>query len=699
MVRISFSAVSSLLILSASTSIFSLATTIGPIDNESYRELTNGEGFTGSCRGPGGGDDRVDSKNKIVDNQEECEDACDAEGNECVAYAYQTSSKECTLFGETMDGHCDHQDNDDADFKDLHLGGGIRRFHSENACGICKSSSRIYEKSLNELTCGRCTEEVEQEFYGPTGCSNAGGDWSSKTWEKGVWTKPEDPWLGDSQTHFSSFSSTSVHSITVVDDWHCIDKLHADGQPTCTNCQKEFENTYFKEENCPNGCTFYVENGNHPPYCDGTPDNKDENCITTFESRAMTEENCDALSPTDCVFKPAPVFVKGDYSHFPPIDLGPGWQPEVLKATENSGLCGTSQVGNCKNDAENISGYAFGVCRIDKPAYPNGEVNNYKWCANCLNSNGDNVNKDEAACAQACLDDPSGACVAMSHALGANCLIYGPNTDNYLQGVGDDPKFFWGTNNHKTQPCVGPNVPFGCENINTIKPNERFICRHMNTDSTRWEAWGEAKGVAEIHVNIMLQQIENSADKKIKSSSITDEMKSGLESRIAEIVFLDPNDVSVKIDKKIHRGRLLEFTITTSETIVAPVTGLLKTLLVASTGDVYHYLNAIDKIGNGYGKNFGNLIPFGTKVYGVEVVGMKRNLKTWKKERAVYSWNNALSACGDDPNAKISGTKTCKDLANKSKKAINKKCEDDKFMNACPDTCALKCGEFGVFEY
>merc|ERR1712166_1259293 len=215
--------------------------------------------------------------------------------------------------------------------------------------------------------------------------------------------------------------------------------------------------------------------------------------------------------------------------------------------------------------------------------------------------------------------------------------IYGPNTDNYLQGVGDDPKFFWGTNNHKTQPCVGPNVPFGCENINTIKPNERFICRHMNTDSTRWEAWGEAKGVAEIHVNIMLQQIENSADKKIKSSSITDEMKSGLESRIAEIVFLDPNDVSVKIDKKIHRGRLLEFTITTSETIVAPVTGLLKTLLVASSGD--------------------------------------------------------------DPNAKISGTKTCKDLANKSKKAINKKCEDDKFMNACPDTCALKCGEFGVFEY
>ena len=132
MVRISFSAVSSLLILSASTSIFSLATIIGPIDNEAYRELTNGEGFTGSCRGPGGGDDRVDSKNKSVNNQEECEDACDAEGNECVAYAYQAASKECTLFGETMDGRCDHDNNDDADFKDLHLGGGIRRFHSES---------------------------------------------------------------------------------------------------------------------------------------------------------------------------------------------------------------------------------------------------------------------------------------------------------------------------------------------------------------------------------------------------------------------------------------------------------------------------------------------------------------------------------------------------------------------------------------
>jgi len=68
MVRISFSAVSSLLILSASTSIFSLASTIGPIDYEAYRELTNGEGFTGSCRGPGGGDDRVDAKGRSVAN-------------------------------------------------------------------------------------------------------------------------------------------------------------------------------------------------------------------------------------------------------------------------------------------------------------------------------------------------------------------------------------------------------------------------------------------------------------------------------------------------------------------------------------------------------------------------------------------------------------------------------------------------------
>merc|ERR1712238_227023 len=58
-------------------------------------------------------------------------------------------------------------------------------------------------------------------------------------------------------------------------------------------------------------------------------------------------------------------------------------------------------------------------------------------------------------------------------------------------------------------------------------------------------------------------------------------------------------------------------------------------------------------------------IPTGTKVYGMEVVGMKRNLKTWKKERAVYSLNNALSPCNVDPYAIISGSKTCKDLANK----------------------------------
>ena len=331
---------------------------------------------------------------------------------------------------------------------------------------------------------------------------------------------------------------------------------------------------------------------------------------------------------------------------------------------------------------------------MDKPAYPNGEVHNYKWCADCLNSNGDNVNKDEAACAQACLDDPSGACVAMSHALGKNCLLYGANTDNYLKGVGRDSLNYWGTNNHKTQPCVGPNVPFMCEDINTIKPNERFVCRHMNTNSTRWEAWGEAKGVAVIHVNMMLQQIENSEDKKISSSSITGEMKSNLTSRIAELVFHDPSVVSVKTNKKIHRGRLLEFTITTSETIVAPVTGLLKTLLVASTGDVYHYLNSATKIGEGNGKNFGTLIPKGTKVYGVEVVGMKRNLKTWKKERAVYSWNNALSPCNDSPYAIISGSRTCKDLANMKKSAIKKKCDEkEKYRKTCPDTCDRKCGD------
>jgi len=87
-------------------------------------------------------------------------------------------------------------------------------------------------------------------------------------------------------------------------------------------------------------------------------------------------------------------------------------------------------------------------------------------------------------------------------------------------------------------------------------------------------------------------------------------------------------------------------------------------------------------------------IPTGTKVYGMEVVGMKRNLKTWKKERAVYSWNNALSPCNVDPYAIISGSKTCKDLANKKKSAIEKKCkEKEKYRNTCPDTCDLKCGD------
>merc|ERR1712238_436362 len=49
---------------------------------------------------------------------------------------------------------------------------------------------------------------------------------------------------------------------------------------------------------------------------------------------------------------------------------------------------------------------------------------------------------------------------------------------------------------------------------------------------------------------------------------------------------------------------------------------------------------------------------------------------------------------GVDPYAIISGSKTCKDLANKKKSAIEKKCkEKEKYRNTCPDTCDLKCGD------
>merc|ERR1712238_603692 len=253
---------------------------------------------------------------------------------------------------------------------------------------------------------------------------------------------------------------------------------------------------------------------------------------------------------------------------------------------------GRDSLPQCKGK-DNLAGFEYGVCRLDTAGALNGENVNQKYCKNCVNTNGDQVNLDEKACAQACLDDPSGSCIGFSHADNANCIVYGVNGEHYLRHPGDLDNQWLGYTLHD-EPCIADKIPIGCTpKFNTIKMNTKFVCRHLNRDNTRWLAWGEATGSEEITVELT---VTPSLSDPVGVEDFTQEMMDELRIKMASVALVDADkDVSLVIGE-------------------------------------------------------GDLIPKAGHIAGILVKGMRHNLVDKSKELHTTSWSElSPSACSVDP--------------------------------------------------
>merc|ERR1711935_595151 len=147
-------------------------------------------------------------------------------------------------------------------------------------------------------------------------------------------------------------------------------------------------------------------------------------------------------------------------------------------------------IGDSLNPAVPI---ALGACRSEGTmiAPPT-----QKDCLNdeCRGSNGQAVGTQEG-CAQACLDDPSGTCVAYSHAANSWCVLHGPHahvhdtlTNTHRGEIWTDS---WNVRDRPLKFCLGnvDNNPPGCSNCDSAKPNPKYMCQTLKTDSERWEAY------------------------------------------------------------------------------------------------------------------------------------------------------------------------------------------------------------------
>jgi len=191
----------------------------------------------GACRGPGGKDDKVNSKFIHQTTLQECNTHCEAEAH-CVAYAYHAEANggECLVYGPGMSGSCS-----DASAK------------SPDACAALGSCSDSTKTSKD--TCGTCSEATADS---KTACASVRGEWSAATWTSAgaSWIDPDDPWKSDYH------SSLIVKGTTNDAGYACYDVDPKDHEAKCTGsatCESAFAGKDAAKQvaaNCPDGCKF-----------------------------------------------------------------------------------------------------------------------------------------------------------------------------------------------------------------------------------------------------------------------------------------------------------------------------------------------------------------------------------------------------------------------------------------------------------
>lgn len=195
----------------------------------------------GACRGPGGGNDKINSKFVHERDQATCKADCDAEPH-CVGYTYHPTANggECMVHGPGMAGSCSTASA---------TSGG------PTACaalGSCQDTTKTSKE-----TCGTCSEASAPS---EATCASVKGTWTAKTWTSAgaTWEDADDPWTGEWH------HSTIIKGVTTpAGGYQCYDIDPTDHQATCTGsdaqCKAAFEGKAESEQvadKCPSGCQF-----------------------------------------------------------------------------------------------------------------------------------------------------------------------------------------------------------------------------------------------------------------------------------------------------------------------------------------------------------------------------------------------------------------------------------------------------------
>jgi len=196
----------------------------------------------GACRGPGGVDDKVNSKIVHERNESDCMQDCDDE-DFCTGFAYHPDANggECIVYGFSMSGSCSDSSATTPD--------------DCAALGTCEDLTL-----LSEDECGYCSETSATSTQS---CASVNGEWTALTWTSAgaTWNDPEDPWFGEYQ-----YSSIVVGVSSNAAGYQCWDVDATDHHATCTSdpdvndlCASSFNGLTEDEmisDNCLSGCTF-----------------------------------------------------------------------------------------------------------------------------------------------------------------------------------------------------------------------------------------------------------------------------------------------------------------------------------------------------------------------------------------------------------------------------------------------------------
>jgi hypothetical protein len=373
----------------------------------------------GACRGPGGANDKVESKYKTSMTLDACAKECNDNSATCKGFAYSPNSDNgyCLIYGPGFAGAC----------SDTAAGSPTEC----SALGTCSLGAKnAIGETYTEESCGTCSSSGGGEYLKAT-CEGVGETWTAATWTSAgaTWNGPTGGWLADYHP------SNLVVGVSPSTDFTCYDVDRYDDHPQCTGTIAAIDPTPYR-------CTESdVEND--VPGCAST---SDHNCTTSScggnscgSSTATVPLNspsgdCDGCAK-GCGFCDVPGLCAektGDCARF---FWGKTKEQKSDKSTCPAGCTYTPAVKGPKVKAVHEPTIQFdgwkhfgGVCRSGDLTddWTEMKVPNNRY-TNKADTDGVAGPPSQTECKDFCAAEDD--CIAYSHGT-AWCLIYGPGLDD-----------------------------------------------------------------------------------------------------------------------------------------------------------------------------------------------------------------------------------------------------------------------------